>query len=77
MKSIIIITIQKGEDMANEDVKRILRKNGVYHYQVADALGLQDSAFSRLLRKDLTEEKKREIYAAVERLTGGDVDEKK
>ena len=61
--------------MANEDVKSVIRKSRLYHYQIADCLGLQDSAFSRLLRKELTNEKKNEIYSAIERLTGVKVDE--
>ena len=57
-------------NMANEEVKKAIRKHGIYHYQIADVMGLQDSAFSKLLRKELPDEKKKEIYAAITRLTG-------
>lgn len=63
--------------MANEDVKKIIRENDLFHYQVADSLGIQDSAFSRMLRKELSAEKKQEIFAVVERLKGVRMNEKK
>lgn len=68
--------------MANEEIRKLIRTQGLYHYEIADSLGLHDTAFSRLLRKELSEEKKKEIYEVVERLTterltGGVVNEKK
>ena len=37
--------------MANEELKAYFKKVGIKHYQIADALGIIDTAFSKMLRK--------------------------
>lgn len=39
--------------MANETIKQTAKTNKVKLWEIADVLGIQDSAFSRKLRKEL------------------------
>ena len=52
----------------NTDIRTLARRKGVYLWQIADALGMADSAFSRKLRKELTGEQKAQILAIIDRL---------
>ena len=52
----------------NTDIRPLARRKGVYLWQIADALGMADSAFSRKLRKELTGEQKAQILAIIDRL---------
>lgn len=44
--------------MNNKELKQIITTNGLYLWQVAEALGITDSTFSRKLRKELTDDEK-------------------
>ena len=52
----------------NEEIRTALRYSGVYKYEVAHELGITDSWFSKLLRYELPDEKKREIMQAIFRV---------
>jgi hypothetical protein len=39
--------------MKNIEIKALIKKNGLYLWQIADKLGMNDSNFSRKLRKEL------------------------
>lgn len=52
----------------NVEIKTEAIKAGVMLWEVADALGVHDSAFSRMLRKELPEEKKTEIIKIITNL---------
>lgn len=54
--------------MANEDVREAVRKAGLHLWQVADELHIQDTRLSKLLRKELPDEKKEEIHKIVHAL---------
>lgn len=49
----------------NLDIKRCILKNNLRFWQVAYKLNMNDGNFSRLLRKELTKEKKDEIYEVI------------
>lgn len=49
----------------NSDIREIAKAKGVYLWEIADHLGMFDSNFSKLLRKELPESKKKEIYRAI------------
>lgn len=52
--------------MRNSDIRQEIKSAGLRLWQIAEALGLQDSNFSRRLRHELSEaekEKIREIIA--------------
>ena len=52
----------------NLDVRFAATSAGVRLWQIADALGITDSSFSRKLRKELSEEQKKTIFDIIERL---------
>jgi len=62
---------KKKEELAlsNEDLKAIAKKSGLYLWQVADIYGLSDTNFSKLLRKELPDEKKNRILAIIKELS--------
>lgn len=50
---------------ANLDVRNRAKFEGVKLWQIADKLGIRDSTFSIELRYELPEERKREIFEAI------------
>lgn len=54
--------------MKNAELKKEIKEAGFFLWEVADKLGMNDGNFSRLLRKDLSEEKKQQIYSIMEEL---------
>ncbi len=55
--------------MVNEDIKNLIRKHRLFRYEVADAMGVSEGYLSTLLRKPLTEERRKQIIEAVNKLT--------
>lgn len=53
---------------ANADIREKVGQAGLYLWQVADELGIQDSTFSRKLRKELPQEEKEKILKIIDRL---------
>ena len=52
--------------MANTDIKQAARVAKVKHWQIADALGIRDTEFSRRLRFPLPEDEKNKIMKIIE-----------
>lgn len=52
----------------NNDVREAARRNVVYLYEIADALGKSEPTFNRWLRKEMTEEMKNKAFAAIEKI---------
>lgn len=52
----------------NQDIKAAAKEAGVYLWQVAEAYGLADSTFSRMLRRNLPGDKKMEILELINEL---------
>lgn len=52
----------------NKDVREAARQNGVYLYEIADALGKSEPTFNRWLRKEMTDEMKNKAFAAIEKI---------
>lgn len=50
---------------ANEDVRKIIHNKRIYHYELANALGVSEATLCRWLRTELPEQKKAEVYAAI------------
>ena len=48
--------------MNNNDIRMMARNQDVRLWQIADKLNMQDSNFSKMLRKELPSEKKEHIY---------------
>lgn len=55
--------------MKNLDVRRAAAGSGVRLWQIADALGIADCNLSRKLRKELTDEEKKAIFAIIQNLS--------
>lgn len=54
--------------MKNSDIRDAAKTAGVKLWQIAEVYGMQDSNFSRKLRRELPEAEKKEILAIIERL---------
>lgn len=54
--------------MCNLDIRTEISTRGLYHYAVAEELGVSETTFCRMLRKELPANRKKEIFAAIERL---------
>lgn len=55
--------------MKNKDIREAVTRAGLKLWQIADALGITDSYFSRKLRKELPEEEKERIFGIVRELS--------
>ena len=54
------------DNMNNQDIREAIKSANLKYWQVADQYGLTDSNFSRLLRKELTNDKKEKVFEAIE-----------
>lgn len=54
--------------MMNDDVRRAAAAKGVRLWQIAEACGMADTSFSKLLRRELPLEKKQEIFAIIDKI---------
>ncbi|WP_261134783.1 hypothetical protein [Bacillus sp. Marseille-Q3570] len=61
--------------LANRDIRETMKHKGIFHWQVAYELGLNDGNFSRLLRKELNDKKKEQILKAIKKIQKKGVDE--
>jgi predicted XRE-type DNA-binding protein len=66
----IIIIIQGGIELAkmNMEIRKATKDAGFRMWEVADAYGITDSSFSRMLRKELPPEKKAIIINTIRRM---------
>lgn len=55
--------------MCNHDIKQLAKARNVKLWQVAEAYGINDGNFSRLLRKTLQTETRNKIISIIERLS--------
>ena len=54
--------------MKNYDIRCSIQQHRLHHYEIADALGINESTFSRWLRDELPEAKKEEIFQIIEQI---------
>ena len=54
--------------MQNIDIRVAITESGLKHYQIAEKMGITDTSFSRLMRHQLTGEKKQHVLEAIEQL---------
>ena len=57
--------------MFNLDIRAAIKKARIFNYEVAAHLGISETSFSRMLRKELSDEEKKQIFAAIEQLAKG------
>lgn len=55
--------------MKNTDIRSEIKTAGLYLWQIADALGINDGNFSRKLRHELSDEEKTRIRAIIAELS--------
>lgn len=55
--------------MSNLDIRSAAVGAGIKLWEVAAAIGIADSTFSRKLRKELSEEEKKRIFAIIDQLS--------
>lgn len=55
--------------MTNQDIRNAIGGNGLRNWQVAEAIGMNESAFSRKLRKELSPDEKEKILVTIEKLS--------
>ncbi len=52
----------------NKEIKDYIKSKNIQLWRVAERLGIADSSFSRMLRYEITEEKRLEIYKITDEL---------
>lgn len=54
--------------MCNIDIRKAAKENGVFLYDIAERLGVCEMTVTRLLRRELSSEKKAQINAIIAEL---------
>lgn len=58
--------------MFNQDTREKIRRSGFYGYEIAKAMGLHETSFSRLMaRQELTDSQKQSVDDAISSLRAG------
>lgn len=52
--------------MSSEQIKQLLKEEGIYMWQVAKALKVHETSFCKWFREDLTSEQVQQVLSAVE-----------
>ena len=52
----------------NNDIRTTARENRVYLYEIAEKLNVSEPTFNRWLRKELSEDLKQKVIAAIEQI---------
>ena len=55
---------------SNKDIRNAIQKAGIYQYEVAKQIGISEPQFTRWLRYELPDEKKKQILEAIGELKG-------
>lgn len=58
--------------MFNREIRTYAKEKGVYLWEIAEALHINDGNFSRKLRKELPEAQKQEIIQIIDKIAGGE-----
>ena len=53
----------------NQEIRKAIFESGVKKYEIATALNITDSTFSRKLRKEFSKEEKEKILKIIEKLS--------
>ena len=60
---------------ANNDVRERAHSAGVFLWQIADELGIYDSTLCRMMRKELSDDLKDEIFHIIDKLSNEESEE--
>ena len=59
--------------MYNIEIRKALKENRIFGYQIAAHLGIAETSFSRkLARRELTDSEKKNIYTIIEKINKGE-----
>lgn len=58
-------------DKANKELRAALKAAGLFHWQIADIIGVNEITLGRWLRKPLPADKEQQILQAIDALKGG------
>jgi predicted XRE-type DNA-binding protein len=64
------VRIKMAKKLTNTDLKIEMLKSGVKQYQVANKIGITETHLSRLFHRELTDEYKEKVMAAIKELKG-------
>ena len=56
-------------NLLNSDIRAAIKEHNLRQYQVAEKIGVSEFTFVRWLRRELSDERKRIIFAAIEELS--------
>lgn len=56
--------------MNNIEIRKAIKESGFKHWQIADIIGVADTTFCRMLRRELPEDRKQEILIAIQAAKG-------
>lgn len=62
--------------MQNKEIRVAIRQSGLYNWQVASMIPLSDGNFSKWLRLEMDEDKKAQVFAAIEKAKATYLNEK-
>jgi len=51
--------------LTNLEIRQLMEKKRIKYYELAEVLGVNASTLSRWLQKELTEEQKKQVLAAI------------
>ena len=51
--------------MCNQEIRNAAKENGVKLWQVAERIGINDSNFSRKLRKELSDDERKKVLGII------------
>ena len=57
--------------MSNQEIKETAKNKGVFLWQIADALEISDSYFSKKLRKEFSETEKTRVLDIIDSIAAG------
>ena len=61
---------KRGEKMFNIDIRNAIKNAGLFGYEVAAALRISETSFSRAIsRSELTDSRKEQIFKAIEEIS--------
>lgn len=58
--------MRRKREKANIDVRNYAKQNGVYLWEIAEGLGISIESFTRLMRHELQEEQKKEMFVVID-----------
>lgn len=61
-------SFKEVRQVQNNDIRRTAAVHGIRLWQIAEAYGMADSTFSKLLRRELPPEKKQEVLAIIDEI---------